>query len=229
VSRRPSIQAASDHSLLVTFGDRIEPVFHERVRALTESLLAAPPRGVMNVHAAYASVLIDFLPLEVALEELEEQVRRRLEGTVEPNPTGPRLVEIPVCYGGEFGPDLGSVASHCALAAEEVVARHAAALYQVYFLGFSPGFPYLGGMDPALETPRQASPRKSVPAGSVAIGGGQTGIYPLASPGGWQIIGQTPLRLFDARRCPPALLRMGDSVRFRAVDPAKFAALTSEG
>jgi KipI family sensor histidine kinase inhibitor len=229
VSRQPSIEAASDHSLLVSFGDRIERSLHERVRALAQSLLATPAHGVVNVHPAYASVLIDFRPLEVPLEDMEEEVRSRIGQCEMRDATESRLMEVPVCYGGEFGPDLGAVARHCGLTEDQVIARHAAAEYLVYFLGFSPGFPYLGGMDPALETPRQASPRKSVAAGSVAIGGNQTGIYPLASPGGWRIIGRTPLRLFDARRRPPELLRMGDSVRFRAIAASEFAAHATEG
>ena len=214
---RPSIEAASDHSRLVKLGDRIEGGVHERVRALTESLLAAPPDGVVNVHPAYTSVLVDFHPLEVTIEGLEAELRRRLDQAGQCDRPAPRTIEIPVCYGGEFGPDLEAVALHCGLTADQVVARHTAAAYLVHFLGFSPGFPYLGGMDPLLETPRRASPRKSVPAGSVAIGGLQTGVYPLASPGGWRIIGRTPVRLFDAQREPSVLLRMGDMVRFRAI------------
>jgi KipI family sensor histidine kinase inhibitor len=229
VSRHPSIEAASDHSLLVSFGDRIERSLHGRVRALTESFLVTPARGVVNVHPAYASVLVDFCPLDVPMEEVEREIRLRLGQSEVRDAPESRRVEIPVCYGGEFGPDLGAVARHCGLAADQVIARHTAAEYLVYFLGFSPGFPYLGGMDPALETPRLASPRKSVAAGSVAIGGNQTGIYPLASPGGWRIIGRTPLRLFDAGRRPPELLRMGDAVRFRAIGSGEFAAFTAEG
>ena len=227
MSRHPSIEPASDHSLLVSFGDRIERSLHEQVRALAESLVAAPVRGAVNVHPAYASVLIDFRPLEVPMDEMEREVRLRLSQCAKRDAPESRLVEVPVCYGGDLGPDLGAVARHCGLAEDEVIARHAAAEYLVHFLGFSPGFPYLGGMDPALETPRLDSPRKSVAAGSVAIGGNQTGIYPLASPGGWRIIGRTPLRLFDPGRRPPELLRMGDSVRFRAIGASEFAGLAA--
>jgi KipI family sensor histidine kinase inhibitor len=125
-----------------------------------------------------------------------------------------RVVEMPVCYGGEFGPDLASVAEHANLTPNQVVELHASASYLVYFLGFSPGFPYLGGLPEKLTTPRLPAPRKRVAAGSVAIGGSQAGIYPIDSPGGWRIIGRTSLRLFDAEARPPALLRAGDNIRF---------------
>ncbi len=126
----------------------------------------------------------------------------------------PRLVEIPVCYGSEYGPDLEDVAALHELTSAEVIRRHSAPPYRVQFLGFLPGFAYLSGLPPGLETPRRDTPRLSVPAGAVGIGGAQTGVYPLESPGGWQIIGRTPLILFDLNREPPALLRAGDRVRF---------------
>ena len=129
-----------------------------------------------------------------------------------------RLVEIPVTYGGEFGPDLHVVAAHSGLSAAEVVRRHSTAEYLVYFLGFQPGFAYLGGLDPQLATPRRSEPRLAVPAGSVAIGGAQTAIYPATSPGGWQLIGHTDLHLFDPAANPPSLLQAGDRVRFVALE-----------
>lgn len=128
-----------------------------------------------------------------------------------------RQVDIPVRYGGGDGPDLAHVATHCGLTPDEVVRRHGAATYAVYFIGFQPGFAYLGGLDEALHTPRRAEPRVAVPAGSVGIGGAQTGVYPFATPGGWQLIGRTTLQLFDATAEPPSLLAPGDRVRFVAV------------
>lgn len=136
-----------------------------------------------------------------------------------------RVVEIPVCYGGEYGLDLDAVAERARLSRDDVIARHAAAEYVVAMLGFAPGFPYLLGLDPALQMPRRATPRTRVPAGSVAIGGEQTGIYPRELPGGWHLVGRTPVVLFDARRDPPCLLAPGDRVRFRAIDAAEFARL----
>jgi len=165
--------------------------------------------------------------LTLSVEELENEVRQRLTESAPLGAQTPRLVDIPVCYGGELGPDLEAVAAHCCLTAAQVVERHTEPEYLVYFLGFSPGFPYLGGLDPALGTPRLENPRKSVPAGSVAIGGIQAGIYPMSSPGGWRIIGRTPMRLFDPSLRPPELLHMGDRLRFRPVRPNEFAELQS--
>lgn len=145
---------------------------------------------------------------------------RKLWQQAEQAAPGGRVVEIPVRYGGAAGPDLQAVAQHCGLTPKQVIARHTAAEYTVFFLGFQPGFAYLGGLDPMLATPRHATPRQQVPAGSVAIGGNQTGIYPAASPGGWQIIGHSELVLFDPERQPPSALQPGDTVRFVAAEAA---------
>ena len=139
------------------------------------------------------------------------------------------MVEIPVCYGGEFGEDLDAIAARADISIDEVIARHTQAEYTVAMLGFAPGFPYLLGLDPALHVPRRANPRTRVPAGSVAIGGAQTGIYPRELPGGWNLIGRTPLALFDADREPPCLLAPGDRVRFRAIDADEFRRLAERG
>jgi KipI family sensor histidine kinase inhibitor len=206
-----TIQPASDRSLLVSFGDEISIQAHHQVAHLTHALKGQ--RAVLNLHPAFASVLIDFDPRFHSHADIEALARRRLETAVdEARPA--RVVEIPVCYGGEFGPDLEYVARHAGLTPERVVELHTAADYLVYFVGFATCFPYLGGLPPELATPRLSSPRKHVPAGSVAIGGSQAGIYPLASPGGWRIVGRTPLALFDPQSSPPPLLRMGDRVRF---------------
>jgi len=206
-----TIQPASDRSLLVSFGDEISIDAHRQVARLTHALEGQ--RGVLNLHPAFASVLIDFDPRFHSHADIEALVHERME-TVRDESRPARVVEIPVCYGGEFGPDLEEVARHAGLAPERVVELHAAADYLVYFVGFATCFPYLGGLPPELATPRLSAPRKNVPAGSVAIGGSQAGIYPLPSPGGWRIIGRTPLRLFDPQASPPPLLRMGDRVRF---------------
>ena len=186
---------------------------HRQVRRLTEAF-AELPVGVRNLHPAFASVLVDFDPRRRSHAEMEALIRERLAGAHEGGVAEARLVEIPVSYGGADGPDLEDVARHTGLTAERVVELHAAADYLVYFVGFSPGFPYLGGMRAELATPRLPAPRTRVPAGSVAIGGAQTGVYPMESPGGWRLIGRTALRLFDAAAERPALLRTGDRVRF---------------
>ena len=213
----PDLRAASDRSLLVTFAE--EP--SAAIAGLMSNLEGLP--GILNLHPAYASVLVEFDPRLHSHAEIESLIRRRTDdrflSSVSVSP--PRLVEIPVHYGGLYGPDLADVARHAGLSPERVVEIHSSAAYLVHFLGFSPGFPYLGGLPPALATPRLEVPRKLVPAGSVAIGGRHAGIYPMDSPGGWRIIGRTPLSLFDAAASPPALLAMGDRVRFVPIPEAR--------
>jgi KipI family sensor histidine kinase inhibitor len=207
-----TIRPASDRSLLISFGEAISLEAHRAVAQLTRRLEGV--RGILNVHPAYNSVLVDFNPRLRTHKEAEAIVRERMASGREVAPPEPRQIEIPVRYGGEFGPDLGDVARHTGLSESRVVELYAAAEYLVYFVGFSTCFPYLGGLPPELATPRLSAPRKHVPVGSVAIGGAQAGIYPLASPGGWRLIGRTPLKLFDPVATPPPLLRMGDRVRF---------------
>ncbi|MGD0500911.1 MAG: 5-oxoprolinase subunit PxpB [Bryobacteraceae bacterium] len=219
-----TIRPASDRSLLVSFGEEISAEAHESVARLTRCLHGA--RGILNLHPAYVSVLVDFDPRRHRHGEMEALIRERWRAMEQAGAPGlggaPRTVTIPVCYGGDLGPDLEDVARHAGLAPERVVELHASAEYLVYFLGFSPGFPYLGGLPPELATPRLETPRTRAPAGSVAIGGSQTGIYPVESPGGWRIIGRTPARLFDPQSSPPALLAMGDRVRFVPIPEARF-------
>ena len=190
------------------------------MRQLTDSLQGV--RGLLNLHPAFASLLVDFDPRLRAHDEIEALLRERMGPAETAVHLPERTVEIPVRYGGEDGPDLADVAAHTGLSPERVVELHAAADYLVYFVGFATCFPYLGGLPSELATPRLSAPRKHVPVGSVAIGGAQAGIYPLASPGGWRLIGRTPLRLFDPESEPPALLRMGDHVRFVPTPEARF-------
>jgi KipI family sensor histidine kinase inhibitor len=208
-----TIRPASDRSLLVTWGDRISADTHAEVARLTGLLAGA--REVLNLHPAYASVLIDFDPRRHTHSGIEALVRECLQQPLRPAPA-PRLIEIPVRFGGEAGPDLEDVARHAGFAPARVVELFTAVEYLVYFVGFATCFPYLGGLPPELATPRLSAPRKHVPEGSVAIGGSQAGVYPLASPGGWRVIGRTTLRLFDPQAAPPPLVRMADRVRFLA-------------
>ena len=207
-----TIRPASDRSLFISFGDEITWQAHQEVRRAVHLLQGI--RGILNLHPAYTSVLVDFDPHLYDHEQAADVLVRRMEAHREDAPPPDRLVEIPVCFGGDFGPDLSDVAHHTRLAPERVVELFSAAEYVVYFVGFSTCFPYLGGLPPELATPRLSAPRKHVPVGSVAIGGPQAGIYPLASPGGWRLIGRTTLRLFDPAGAPPPLLRMGDRVKF---------------
>jgi inhibitor of KinA len=207
-----TIRPASDRSLVISFGDEISLEAHLAVARLTRCLEGV--RGILNLHPAYTSVLVDFDPRLRTHAKMEILIREREANHLHEAPPEPRHVDIPVHYGGEFGPDLDDVARHTGLSPERVVELHSAAEYLVYFVGFSTCFPYLGGLPPQLATPRLSAPRKHVPVGSVAIGGAQAGIYPLASPGGWRLIGRTSVKLFDSTASPPPLLRMGDRVRF---------------
>ena len=214
----PSIETLGDIALLLRFEERIDVAVNARVHAAARILGAAALPGIVDIVPAYATLTLVFdETLEPDAEALRGQVRALLSrGQGGPGASTARRVVIPVLYGGERGPDLGTVAAHAGLSEEEVVRRHAAAEYIVAMLGFLPGFPYLLGLDPSIALPRRATPRLTVPAGSVAIGSAQTGIYPCSSPGGWHLIGHTPARLFDARQQQPALLAPGDRVRFAA-------------
>ncbi len=210
-----TIRPASDRALLISFGVEPGDPPQTRVESLTRALLKRP--GILNLHPAFASILIDFDPRFHTHEGMKALVRESLE-TAAGEPEFPaRRIEIPVRYGGADGPDLEEVARHAGLRPVEVVERFSSAEYVVAFVGFATCFPYLIGLPAGLSTPRLPAPRKQVPAGSVAIGGSQAGVYPLASPGGWRLIGRTELRLFDPAGEPPALLRMGDRVRFVAL------------
>ena len=218
-----------DSALLVRLGDAIDEATHRRVRAACARLEERPVPGMREYVPAFASVAVHYdaaaLGGEGAYERMERAVREALAGLVEIELPPERVIEIPVLYGGETGPDLEEVARWAGLDPEEVVRIHSGADYRVHMVGFSPGFGYLGGLDERIAMPRRATPRARVPASSVAIGGRQTGVYPIDSPGGWRVIGRTPLRLFDPLSDPPTLLRVGDRVRFQAIDPEERDAL----
>ena len=218
-------QFASDQSLLVYFGDEITLHSHQQVMKLLRLLESEPVAGVRNLHPAYCSLLINFDGLRLRHEEVEVILRQYLGRLEEVQLPEPRHVDIPVCYGGEFGPDLAEVCTVHGMTATQVIELHASAEYLVYFLGFVPGFAYLGGLPEALMTPRLARPRRKVPAGSVGIAGNQTGIYPFATPGGWRLIGRTPVAMFRADRDELSLLSIGDRVRFTPISAERFAEL----
>jgi inhibitor of KinA len=218
-------QFASDQSLLVSFGAKIARPTHELVLKLLRLLESERVPGIRNLHPAYCSLLVKFDPLRLRHEDLQAILERylaRVENVALPEP---RLVEIPVCYGGEYGPDLLDVCTLNKLAPAEIIELHSSPNYLVYFLGFVPGFAYLGELPKALVTPRLPTPRRKVPAGSVAIAGNQTGVYPVATPGGWRLLGRTPLAIFRPDRDALSLLAIGDHVRFVPISPEKFAAL----
>ena len=221
---RMRIEPLGDRALLVHLADTPDAATLERVREGRARLAAVA--GVRDVVAGYTTLAVHYDPRIAGTHAaVVAMVERTLSGGDARAPDAARLLEIPVRYGDAYGPDLEEVARHHGIDVTEVVGRHAAATYVVHVIGFVPGFPYLGGLDPRLTTPRRATPRTVVPAGSVGIGGAQTGVYPIASPGGWRLIGRTPLHLFDAGRQPPALLRVGDRIRFRPIGDAEYAGI----
>lgn len=216
---------ASDQSLLIYFGEKITIQANEQVRKLLHLLEAEPIAGVRNLHPAYCSLLVKFDPLKWRHEKLETKLRKYLTRLEKVNLPEPREVEIPVCYAGDFGPDLEEVARLHQTTAEQIIKLHSSATYLVYFLGFVPGFAYLGELPSELVTSRLAAPRRKVPAGSVGIAGNQTGVYPFETPGGWRLLGRTPLAMFREDREGLSLLSIGDRVRFVPIPRERFAEL----
>jgi inhibitor of KinA len=218
-------RAASDQALLVYLGEEIGAAAHERVVRLLRLLQSEPIKWLRNIQPAYCSLLITFdsaavdhAEVQAGISELEKRAKKLPAATA-------RLVEVPVCYGGEFGPDLEDVAARRGLTAEKVVELHIARTYHAYFLGFAPGFAYLGDLAEEIATPRLETPRKEVAAGSVGIAGRQTAVYPLATPGGWRLIGRTPLKVFRKDRQPMGLIAIGDQVKFRPITSVEYLAM----
>lgn len=216
---------ASDQSLLIYFDDEETTEANRRMARLVRALEHSPVGGVRNLHPAFRSLLVDFDALRWTHERLEGELRARADDVPEEMASEHRPVEIPVCYGGEFGPDLEEVARLHGITSEQAIALHANGNYLVFFFGFVPGFAYMGDLSPELVTPRLATPRKLVPAGSVGIAGRQTGIYPFATPGGWRLLGRTPLKMFQKERPEMCLLRLGDRVRFAPISRERFVEL----
>lgn len=220
----------AEHALLVQWENRIDPLLNDAVQHLYRTLSAMNLPGLLDLAPAYSSLALvldlawfdrrfpEANPLQVAQGWVESALKS--PGNFEA--VAGRLVEIPVCYEGDFAPDLERPAAWSGMEVSEIIAHHTGPEYRVYLIGFLPGFAYMGTVDARLAAPRLARPRERVPAGSVGIAGLQTGVYPLESPGGWNLIGRTPLRLFDPARPEPVLLRPGDRVRFRAIGAAEF-------
>lgn len=219
------IRLSGDRALLVEYGEGIDPAVNEKVRTMTAFLKQNLPAGVEAVVPAYRSLSILYDPLATdpailakILHALEADIRAG-------SPAEAKIVPIPVCYGGEFGPDIGIVAEHTGLREAEIIALHSSVDYRIYMIGFTPGFCYLGGLERRLRIPRRKTPRANLPAGSVGLAESQTGVYPVDSPGGWQIIGRTPLRLFAPHRESPFLYEAGDRIRFVPIDRNEFGRL----
>lgn len=220
----------ADDAWLIAFDAPVasitDPDANARVHALAARIRAQSPSWLRDLVPAYASLGVFFDPDAVGADAVRDWIRTRSAGDTDGTPEETtHTIEIPVRYGGAFGEDLDAAAAELGIAADTLISRHCAAVYTVAMIGFAPGFPYLSGLDPFLALPRLATPRTRVPAGSVAIGGAQTGIYPRESPGGWRLLGRTPLRLFDPQRASPSLLAPGDRVRFVAIDDDAFVRL----
>lgn len=216
------ILAASDRSVLVRFGAEMSPEYHRAVCGLMRAFERKPVAGVTSISPGFASVLFRYDPRLLSPRDAEHAVELLLDHE-DSAALGGRAVEVPVCYGGEYGPDLDELAQWAGLSPDAVVELHCAEEYHVYFLGFAPGFAYLGEVDPRIAMPRRAKPRPRVPRGSVGIAARQTAVYPSATPGGWNLIGRCPLALFSTAPECKTLLQTGDTVRFRPIDGAEFA------
>ncbi|HJV44484.1 MAG TPA: 5-oxoprolinase subunit PxpB [Bacillota bacterium] len=222
-----------ESAIIVEFGKGIHLDIHRKVKRLTEYLDRYPFVGMIECVPAFSSVTVFYNPVKVKQENKEKGNRTSFEmvssmlnqmalNIEESANQKPRTVEIPVCYGGDFGPDLEFVAEHNKLTLSDVIEIHSSREYLVYMIGFAPGFPYLGGMSERISAPRRSSPRMKIPGGSVGIAGTQTGIYPISTPGGWQLIGRTPLDLFCPDESPPSLLQSGDLIRFQPISRKEF-------
>lgn len=221
-----------DNGITVEFGRTIDLETHKKVKAFSDTLDRSPFLGLIEYVPAYTTVSL-FYDLTYFSKSPYQKVCQVIEGLLANlqinQQLSSRIVKIPVCYGGEFGPDLEFVAKHNNLSEEEVIRIHSSGEYLVYMIGFAPGFPYLGGMPEQIATPRRSSPRLIIPAGSVGIAGKQTGVYPIETPGGWQLIGRTPLTLFQPQTAPPSLLQSGDQISFIPISKAEYESLKGGG
>ena len=216
------ILTAGDASLLVEFGKEINPEINRKIAATVQLMREQHIEGVVDVIPSFCALLINYDPRVIGYEEIKSRIKNLLKLEIKAGAERKKIFEIPVCYGGEFGPDIATIAEHAGLTEQEVIDIHSSRDYLIYMLGFLPGFCYLGGLDERIFTPRLASPRIKIDAGSVGIGGSQTGIYPLDSPGGWQLMGKTPVKTYDPDREVPILVEAGDYIRFVPIDREEF-------
>lgn len=214
-----------DQAIIIDIGNDITEETHHQIRAIASQLEADSPQWMVEFVPAFTTVSIIYNSLLISYEEAKAELTALLKKASNSTVPPSRKIEIPVCYGGEYGPDLSFVAQHNGLSTEEVIRIHIEGTYTVYMIGFAPGFPYLGGMSERIAAPRKESPRVSIPERSVGIAGLQTGVYPISTPGGWQLIGRTPIRLFLPENDIPSLLRAGDQIVFRRISESEYLAL----
>lgn len=220
--------AAGDSSVFMEFGNSISPEINAKIRNVVKGIESSAIKGITELLPTYRSIQIMYNPLELGYDELIALLRDLESSLPEGDGGDYRIVEIPTIYGGDYGPDLDFVADHNQLSVEEVIKIHTSTDYLLYMLGFTPGFSYLGGMSDKIATPRLKTPRTVIPAGSAGIAGTQTGIYPIDSPGGWQLIGCTPLKMYDPTAEPPILLKAGDYVRFVSITEDEYFKILKE-
>lgn len=222
------ILTAGDSSILIQFGNAIDPDINARIAATVAIIKEQHIEGVVDIIPAFCSLLINYDPRVISYDRMRERMEKILSMEIAADAQKKRVYEIPVCYGGTYGPDLATIAEHAGLSEQEVIDIHSSTDYLIYMLGFLPGFTYLGGLDERIHTPRLANPRIRIPAGSVGIGGSQTGIYPMDSPGGWQLMGMTPVKTYDPEREVPILVEAGEYIRFVPVDEAEYERISRE-
>ena len=210
----PKFLVAGDKAIVIELGDEISIECNRRVHSLHRAIAGEGIPGVVDIIPTYRSLLVEYDAAQVSYAHLMKRLAEIRGAVTDVSGDATRVVHLPVLYGGEYGPDLEFVARNAGMSTDEVIDLHSGTEYPVYMMGFTPGFPYLGGMSERIATPRLSTPRGLIPAGSVGIAEAQTGVYPIESPGGWQLIGRTPLRLFDVTRTPPSLIDAGDRVRF---------------
>lgn len=223
-----TITVAGDSALNLEFAKTISAETSAKIHMAAENLAADPIEGVTELIPAFCTLMVYYNPLVISFEALSAKLNGKLRDIGEVDLNIRKIIPIPVCYGGEFGPDLKTVAEHAGLTEEEVIAIHTEPDYLIDMLGFLPGFAYLGGLDARLHTPRLSVPRTRIEPGSVGIGGAQTGVYPLASPGGWQIIGRTPIRPYDPNREQPILYAAGEYLRFIPITIEEYTAIETQ-
>nr|WP_321410000.1 5-oxoprolinase subunit PxpB [uncultured Carboxylicivirga sp.] len=211
-----------DSAVLIRLEQKISPRILEQVNTFTQAIQSLELKGITQVLPSYCDVTIYYDPLLISLPKLLKTIKKIKVENFSHNKKEVRLIHIPVCYDIIVGLDIESVAEHHQIKIETLIEKHCSNKYLVYMLGFTPGFAYLGGLNPQLATPRKQTPRKLIPAGSVGIAGNQTGIYPIDSPGGWQIIGQTPIKMFDINRKPEVFIQSGDYIQFDPITIEKF-------